>query len=104
MEVQARIPSALCALHNFICHHDSGEIFLLDDEVGPELEEGHGEHEENEEGHWEHMMDEEYGEDYGEDYGKLSTSGGVVPSPEKERSERKRDDIANEMWNQYSNS
>lgn len=85
MDVQARIPPALCALHNFICLHDPEEILPLDDEEGPEHEERYGESGEH--------------RDYG-GHGELSTSG-VVPSPEKDRAEIKRDDLANEMWNQY---
>jgi hypothetical protein len=77
MEIQVKIPPALCALHNFIRHHDPTDIEDYDEGphhgVGLELEEG--------------------------DYGELST--GSVDTPERERARTRRDQIANDMWVQY---
>lgn len=77
MKIQAQIPPALCALHNFIRYHDPSDITDFDNVpnlgTGSELE--HGEH------------------------GELST--GAVGPPERERAGTRRDQIANEMWDQY---
>lgn len=83
MEIQARIPPALCALHNFIRHHDPTDVTASDFKgVESELEDGeHGEHGEREE------------------HGELSTSS--VGPPERERAGTRRDQIAHEMWDQY---
>lgn len=36
MEVQARIPPALAATHNFICDHDPDEIFEFEEAFDPQ--------------------------------------------------------------------
>jgi hypothetical protein len=85
MEIQARIPSALCALHNFIRQHDPLEFIDLDEELGS----GNEEHRD----HGDHGLD-------GHDHGELSTTS-VVDASERDRARTKRDHIANEMWVQY---
>lgn len=86
MDIQAKIPPALCALHNFIRCHDPTDIADFDDEpldgVGLELRLG------------------ELGE-YGDlgEYGELSTSSGGVP--DRDTAMTTRDQIANDMWDQY---
>ena len=37
MEIQARIPPALAATHNFIWDHDADEIFKFDSQMDPHL-------------------------------------------------------------------
>ena len=71
--VQARIPPALAAVHNFIRVHDEEEILDFQD-----LEDG------------------EPGE---RDYGELAE--GPPNRAEKSRSEVKRDGIAQAMWDSY---
>ena len=73
MTIQARIPPALAAVHNFIRIHDEGEILEFED-----LEDG------------------EPGE---RDYGELAE--GPPSRAEKTHSEVKRDRIAQAMWESY---
>ena len=73
MAVQARIPPALAAVHNFICIHDKDEILDFQD-----LEDG------------------EPGE---RNYGELAE--GPPNCTEKSRSEVKRDGIVQAMWGSY---
>ena len=73
MAVQARIPPALAAVHNFIRVHDEEEILDFQD-----LEDG------------------EPGE---RDYGELAE--GPPNHAEKSRSEVKQDGIAQAMWDSY---
>jgi DDE superfamily endonuclease len=99
MGTQARIPPALCALHNFIRHHDPLEIIDFDNEVGSEDDEGDEDDEGEAHGEGE---GEAQGEGEGEarsEHGELSSS--AVGPHERERAGRKRDEIANEMWDQY---
>ncbi|KAE9407629.1 hypothetical protein BT96DRAFT_809067, partial [Gymnopus androsaceus JB14] len=81
MSIQARIPPALAALHNFILQFDPMDIedFLNDPNIF------------NEE------LDTEY---YSNDmYGNLAMD---TPSrEEKEEAEKMRDEIAQSMWEQY---
>jgi hypothetical protein len=73
MAIQARIPPALCAVHNFIRIHDDDEIhdFLPN------------------------VQDQNPGEFYGE------LAAGPAVRAEKERAEIKRDNIAQAMWENY---
>jgi hypothetical protein len=73
MAIQARIPPALCAVHNFIRVHDEDEI----DEFAPDL----------------------YDRNPGDFYGELAA--GPAIRAEKERADTKRDDIAQAMWESY---
>jgi hypothetical protein len=73
MGIQARIPAALCALHNFIRRHDPSDI------------EDYAE------------ADESSRENTG--IGDLSTH--AINGAERERAHRKRDQIAKEMWDSY---
>lgn len=73
MAIQARIPPALCAVHNFIRYHDEDEIheFVLD------------------------LHDQNPGDIYGE------LAAGPAVRAEKERAEIRRDNIAQAMWESY---
>ena len=73
MAIQARIPPALCAVHNFIRIHDANEI----DDFPPDIQ------------------DQNPGEFYGE------LAAGPAVRAEKERSEIKQDNIAQAMWESY---
>jgi hypothetical protein len=73
MAIQARIPPALCAVHNFIHIHDEDEIH----EFVPDL------HDQNP----------------GDFYGELAA--GPAVRAEKERAEIRRDNIAQAMWESY---
>jgi hypothetical protein len=72
MEVQARLPAALAAIHNFIREYDPGEIqeYLDDDEIVEH--EGHG-----------------------------LLAQGAVTATEKDAANDRRDTIAHDMWIQY---
>jgi hypothetical protein len=71
LEIQARIPAALCAIHNFIQEHDPNE---LEGEIGePEGRDGFDDLE-NEDG---------------------------PPAPENEAATNMRNQIAQDMWDQY---
>ena len=73
MAIQARIPPALCAVHNFIRFHDKDEIheFVLD------------------------LHNQNPGDFYGE------LAAGPAVCAEKERAEIRRDNIAQAMWESY---
>jgi hypothetical protein len=76
MDIQARVPDALCALHNFIRRYDP-DIF-----------------------------DEEYAEDMldydHEEGGELNELGdGPADAPERQRADSRHDRIAREMWEDY---
>ncbi|KAJ7740323.1 hypothetical protein B0H16DRAFT_1324502 [Mycena metata] len=79
MDIQARVPPALAALHNFILRHDSVE--------------------------WEHILnvglDDPTPGTRGEqaDFGVLAR--GATTAQEKRRSELKRDQMAQAMWESY---
>ncbi len=73
MAVQARIPPALCALHNFIRTHDSEEI----GEFPPDL------------------VDPSQGEQNG------SLGQGTASRAEVRRAQALRDQIAQDMWEDY---
>ena len=75
MEIQAWIPPALCALHNFIHYHDPSDITDFDDVCN------HG---------------------VGLELGELATS--AVGPPEQERAGARWDQIVNDMWVQYQQS
>jgi hypothetical protein len=72
MAVQARIPTALCAIHNFIRTHDAVEGELPGD-VAPLFDNGHDEH-------------------------HLRSAAHVIEQPE---SSANRDRIASLMWEDY---
>ena len=81
MDVQARVPPAMCALHNFILFHDPSDI---DNYVtGSDEEDG----------------DPNPGRTEDNDFGVLANA--AVTSGEKTRAEEKRDKIAQEMWDDY---
>ncbi|KAF7349661.1 putative transposase [Mycena sanguinolenta] len=82
MKVQAKIPSALVALHNFILEHDEEDIdrWILDEGAEDNLRGTRREQE--------------------IDFGRLSTTG-RVSAAEKERAEKTRDEIAKAMWDDY---
>jgi hypothetical protein len=95
MEIQARIPPALCALHNFIRHHDPSEIITFDTEEGSDSDEGDESNEHDKgEAQGEGKAHGEHGE-----HGDLSSS--AVGPLERDRAGTKRDQIANDMWHQY---
>ncbi|KAF7377355.1 putative transposase [Mycena sanguinolenta] len=82
MKVQAKIPSALVALHNFILEHDEEDIdrWILD------------------EGAEDNLRGARRAQEI--DFGRLSTTG-RVSAAEKERAEKTRDEIAKAMWEDY---
>lgn len=82
MHVQAKIPSALVALHNFILEHDCTDL-----------------------DHW--LGDEDARDDAPGrhraapvDFGRLATSD-ITSSAEKRRAEALRERLAKEMWDNY---
>ena len=81
MDIQAQIPSALAALHNFIRDYDPEEIHMYDE-------------------------DEESDDSFEfptnlqpESAGELGT--GPATSDERARANKRRDKIAADMWEQY---
>lgn len=78
MEVQARIPAALCALHNFIRRSDPTEIDDYPDGDDMAIGRGNG-------------VDSEVG--------SLATH--AVSPAERNRMSLKRDQIAQDMWDSY---
>lgn len=72
MTIQAQIPPALCAIHNFICVHDADEIYEFDDDAQD--------------------LDTE-------NYSDLAQ--GPAGAAEKTRAGLKRDQIADAMWESY---
>ncbi|KAF7318629.1 putative transposase [Mycena chlorophos] len=85
MEVQAQIPSALVALHNFIIEHDNTDLdrWIIDEQATDGLR-----------GFVGLQGDDEI------DFG-LAAASTRVGSQEKRRAERKRDNIAQAMWTDY---
>lgn len=81
MEIQALIPSALAALHNFIRQYDPSEIQMYDEDVPLDFQ-----------------MDPRP-ESESESVGELGT--GRVSSGETTRANKRRDEIAHAMWEQY---
>jgi hypothetical protein len=80
MDIQARVPPAMAALHNFILKHDSME--------------------------WEDILDMEMadpnpGVREGADFDFGDVAEGPADDVEKERSEARRDEIAAAMWESY---
>ena len=81
MDIQARIPAALAALHNFILQHDPTEV--QDSDTSNEGDPNPGfSYEENE-------------------FGELAR--GPAREVEKRRAQVKRDLIAQQMWDSYQN-
>lgn len=82
MQVQAKIPSALVALHNFILEHDETDLdrWIIDEQA-----------EDNSRGS---RREAEI------DFGSLATTSRVSPA-EKRRAEGIREGIAKDMWDGY---
>jgi hypothetical protein len=80
MTVQAKVPPALAAAHNFIMDHDRGDIdeYLEDNEDD---------------------LDPNPGQPIENDLGTLAD--GAVTRAEKDRATVKRDSIAQAMWDDY---
>ncbi|KAF9060758.1 hypothetical protein BDP27DRAFT_1491380 [Rhodocollybia butyracea] len=80
MDVQVRIPPALAALHNFILQFDPADIKNL-------------------------LENQEFDETEGQELPDISQFGGLAEGPptsdEKAMAEKKRDEIAQSMWEQY---
>jgi hypothetical protein len=76
MAVQARIPCALAALHNFILSHDSTDLNNFSEE---DVDLDPGQHHDS--------------------LGSLADS--TISREERSRAANNRDRIAQEMWNQY---
>ena len=76
MEIQAQIPAALCALHNFICNSDPNEIDNYPDAI-----------------------DLAIGRANGVELGTLATQ--AINMAEHDRMSLKRDQIAQNMWDSY---
>ena len=76
MEVQARLPAALCALHNFIRHHDPSNIndYSGTDDIPGSHTTGGG-------------------------IGDLAIQ--AINTAERDRAHLRRDQIAAEMWDSY---
>jgi hypothetical protein len=77
MEIQALIPPALAALHNFIRQYDPDEIHMYDEDE---------------------LLDFQT-DTHRESVGELGT--GPVTSAESARANKRRDEIAGVMWEQY---
>jgi hypothetical protein len=90
MDIQARIPAALCALHNFMRQYDPDEIFNPDFLDG--YENGGGI---DADGDMEEEIDEALA-------GSLAE--GPVNAAERRRAESLRDQIAQEMWRDYQDT
>lgn len=82
MQVQAKIPSALVALHNFILEHDETDLdrWIIDEQA-----------EDNSRGS---RREAEI------DFGSLATTSRVSPA-EKRRAEGIREGIAKDIWDGY---
>jgi len=80
MDIQAKVPPALAASHNFIMDHDPGHIndYLEDNEDN---------------------LDPNPGQPLENEFGTLAD--GAVMQAEKDRATEKRDNIAQAMWNDY---
>ena len=73
MAIQARIPPALCAVHNFIRIHDENEIHDFDNVMEDPIP--------------------------GAFHGELAR--GPAGAAERQRADAKRDEIAQAMWDSY---
>ncbi|KAJ6447985.1 hypothetical protein C8R45DRAFT_769416, partial [Mycena sanguinolenta] len=84
METQARIPSALVALHNFILEHDESDLnrWIIDEQAEDSLPGSRRAHP--------------------VDFGLLSSSDRIM-NAEKSRAESKRDQLAHAMSADYEN-
>lgn len=82
MPVQAQVPPALAALHNFIMFHDPDDITS---------------HLTNDQGQM--TFDQEPGQHHESEFGNLAD--GAVQRAEKNRATAARDRIAGEMWDEY---
>jgi hypothetical protein len=82
MKVQAKIPSALVTLHNFIPEHDETDLdrWIIDEQAQDNLPGSR----------WEQEID----------FGCLASSA-RVSAAEKRQAETMRDDIAKAMWDDY---
>ena len=80
MHIQARIPVALAAVHNFIHEHDPSEINEYRSDPIHDLQQGHR----------------------GGAVGQLSD--GIPDQDSHMRAEARRDSIAEAMWIQYQNT
>lgn len=80
MAVQAQIPPAICALHNFILNHDPRDIdhYLSGNEDD---------------------LDPTPGQAQDNDFGLLAST--AVTAAEREGATAHRDRIAEQMWNDY---
>jgi DDE superfamily endonuclease len=74
LDIQARIPTALCAIHNFIREHDLDEETSLGD------------------------VDDS---DHNDDDGNNNLTGAANAAPEEDEVSARRDAIALEMWQDY---
>lgn len=83
MTVQAKVPPALAASHNFIMDYDPGNIneYLEDNE---------------------NDLDPNPGEPLENEFGRLAT--GAVTCAEKNRATAKKDSIAQAMWDDYQDA
>lgn len=81
MEIQARVPPAMAALHNFILKHDSAEWDDILDVGANDPNPG------------------TCGQDANNNVGQLAV--GLADHAEKAHSEARRDDIAAAMWESY---
>lgn len=78
MDIQARVPPALAAVHNFILHHDWEDIHQFDD-----------------------VRDEEPGQFPAAEFNFGTLGNGPANQAEKEGAAAHRDEIAQEMWDSY---
>ena len=83
MDIQARVPAALCALHNFMHRHEPDALFSDLDDVEEE---------------WNVLtdMEEEVDKEF---YGHLGD--GPTTAAERRWAEALRDHIAQDMWLDY---
>lgn len=72
LEIQARIPAALCSIHNFIRTHDSDQLDQNEDLVEP---------------------------DYGNDHNDHDNAEAAALRPDEPSA--RRDQIAQQMWDDY---
>jgi hypothetical protein len=75
MDLQVRIPMALCAIHNFICQHDPEEIHDFD-----------------------MPTNDTEGE---EDHDRGNLAAGPAAHASRDRTTLMRDEIAQKMWDNY---
>lgn len=82
MKIQAKIPSALVALHNFILEHDETDLdrWIIDEQA---QDDNRG-----------FRRNQEI------DFGRLASTARVSPA-EKRRAEDIRDEMAHAMWDGY---